>query len=649
MPFVPIPDTLTPPAEASSSGGLVAERFVQAQVYAAAAWADAQGLIDALGSLEYPIEWQIDPWVPPPTMGLDGLGMEEPVPPPISEVVVDAPEFVDTPDEPPTVELVAEEAPPFDVTDPGFDIPPAPEVDIPQFGENVPQITDPDLPTKPAYNLPPVPELTAISIPAPPEYNLPDFNADEPTMDLTPPEPAFFWEENIYTSDVLEQLKTKLLSDLIAGGTGLDNETEQAIYNRAISRQEEDNERLYSEALNFFSSRGWDLPPGALSGRLMEASNQINRTREDLNNDILIQQSKLAQENTHFIITSSIQNEKNLIDYTNDYQQRAFEAAKFVVEAALIVYRARVEAYKAQFDAYRAKADVYVARIRAESVKAELYKAQIDGLRAVVEIDRARVEAYRAQIQGVATLIDMYRTEMEAGRIQAEIQRVKIDAFRAQVDAYQAQLGAITAIYNLYQAQIAGEEAKARMYAAQVEGYKARVGAYKATADVDVSRVQAEVELYKASMEQFKAKIEAFRAKVQAAIEQAKAEVEIEGLDVSIYEADIKRFTAEVDATTRVFQALVEEAKAKGDLSVKTADVAIREALGKYGLTTQVAETAAKVSAQLAASAWGSVSASAALGFREQRADTRSYNAGMRATSSRSEQIGVYTNINKSL
>jgi hypothetical protein len=639
---IPAPGVLTAEPEVSSSGGLVAERFEQAQLFASEAWNEAQELLDQLAGIEYPIIWEVDPWVSPELMGLGGLGMEEPAPPTIADVVVDTPEFVDVPDEPPVVDLMAEEAPPFDVTDPGFDIPDAPAVNIPQFTENVPQITDPDIPDKPAYNLP-----TAISIPAPPEYNLPDFNADEPYMDLTPPEPAFFWEEAVYTSDVLEQLKTKLLNDLIAGGTGLDNETEQAIYDRAISRQETDNERMYSEALNFFSSRGWDLPPGALSGRLLEVSNQINQSREDLNNDILIQQSKLAQENTHFIITSSIQNEKNLLDYTNQYQQRAFEAAKFVVEAALIVYRARVEAYKAQFDAYRAKADVYVARIRAESVKAELYKAQIDGLRAVVEIDRARIEAYKAQIQGIATLIDMYRTEMEAAKIFTDIQRVKIDAFRAQVDAYQAQLGAITATYNLYQAQIAGEEAKARMYAAQIEGYKSRVEAYKATADVDVSRVQAEVELYKASMEQFKANIEAYRARVQAAIEQAKAEVQIEGLDVDVYKADITRYGAEVDSTTRVFQALIDEAKARSDLSVKTAEIAIRESLGKYGLTTQVVETAAKVSAQLAASAWGSVSASAALGFRESRGDTRAYNLGMRSAANWSEQIGVYTNINK--
>ncbi|GAG44531.1 unnamed protein product, partial [marine sediment metagenome] len=119
------------------------------------------------------------------------------------------------------------------------------------------------------------------------------------------------------------------------------------------------------------------------------------------------------------------------------------------------------------------------------------------------------------------------------------------------------------------------------------------------------------------------AKIDAYRAQVQAAIEQAKAEVAIEGLDVDLYEAGIKRYGAEVDATTRVFSALVEEAKAKSDLSIKTAEIAVREALGKYGLTTQVVETAAKISAQLAASAWGSVSASAALGFRENRGDTR--------------------------
>lgn len=635
------PALITPPAEASSSGGLVSERFSLAISYGSSAWATAWGLLNELGNTEYDIEWEVDPWVAVPTGGLDGISADRPTTPSVSPIEIDLPSFGGTPPETPDIDIDIEPAPPFNVTDPGFNIPGPPDVEFPTFTEAPPPITDPDIPLAPVVNLPPVPALTPISIPSPPEYNLPDFEGQLPTMDLTPPEPMFVWNEIEYNSDLLTQVKSKLLLDLVNGGSGLNTATEQAIYDRATARQELENQQMYDEALNFWSSRGWTEPPGALAGRLLETSYKIVRTRTDLGNDILVQQSKLAQENTHFIIENTLQNEKQLMDYTNQYQQRAYDAAKFVVESALIIYQAKVEAYKAQLETYRVQAQVFEARIRAEIAKAELYRAQIDGIRLSVDAQRLMIEAYTAQVNSILALIDIYKAQMEGAKIQSEIDRTKIQSFQALVEAYKAQVMATTEHYKAYQAQIAGEVAKAEFYTAQVNGYKARVEAYKAAADIQVARVTAEVELNKGRVEVFKALLDQYTAEVGAAVESAKAQVEIEKLDIIVFQAEVDRYRSEVDALSKLFLGRIEEARAKADVQIKQAELIIREAVAKYSLADASTQAAAKVAAQLAASALSIVSASAALGYQESRRDNRSASATMSASTADNTSIHV--------
>ena len=647
--FTTVPDPLTAPQLLSESGVLVKDRFQQAEDYADEAWREAWALLDQLRQLEYPIEWTPSDVTDIDLMGLDGLAMTVPTAPSIdTDIAIAMPSFTG---EVPTlteIDISTDEPPAMNVPDPGFNLPDAPDDDFPVFSENAPQLSDISYPTKPTVDIPAVPQLTAISIPSPPDFNIADFEATMPTTDLTAPEPTFTFTESLYDSSVLQELKSKLLEDLQNGGSGLDEETEQAIYDRATSRLATDEQRVYDEALEFWSARGWTLPPGPLAGQIAEASATILRSREDLNNDILIQQSKLAQENTHFIITSSLQNEKQLMDLHNNVQQRAFEVAKFTVEAAVMIYGIKVEAYKAQLEAYKAAAEVYKAKIQVEIAKAELYKAQIQGIMAVVEVDKARIEAYQAQIQGITILIELYKAEMEGAQIRAEVDKTRIQSFGALVDAYRTQVQAVTAKYEAYRYQVEGETAKAEMYKAQVGAYEAQVGAYKARADVDVSRAQVQVELNRGRVDSFRAQIDMFRSQIEAAIAQVEADVKVEGLEVNVYEAQIRQYQAEVDATVRAFLGRVEELKAQIDLDLRESEVTTKTALAKYEMATESIRAAARVSGQLAASAMAVVSASADISHRENRSDSTSLSSYQGSTSSNSSSVSVNTNINKS-
>jgi len=513
--------------------------------------------------------------------------------------------------------------PPFNVPDPGFQIPPPPNVDWPIYTETPPSLDTVEIPGAPSIELPVIPDISDISVPSPPNYNIPDFEGELPVDDLTPPTPTFSWSEELYNSALKQRLSSHLYDQLVAGGTGLNEETEQAIYDRAVSRLREKEEELVIEATDYFAARGFTLPPGVLSGRLLEINNVILQSREDLNNDILVQQSNLAQKNTHFTIDQSRQWENTLIAFHNQVQQRTFDAAKFTLEAALLVYANRVEAYKARLQAYRAQADIYVARIQGEAAKAEFYKAQIAGVQASVEVKKALVDAYTAQVNGLQALMQLYRTEMEGARIHSEIERNKIENFRALVQAYVARVEAATSRYEGYKAQIEGEKAKADYYQSRVQGYTSMVQAYKARADIDIARATALVEFNKAQVAIYEAAVRKYATDVEYAYRSADTIIKVDGLRVNVFSTEGQIYGSELDAAAREFAARIQQLIAEIEAAVRRYDIATRAQETNLEQVQETARTMARTAAQVNAAAISTVTSSTHHGYNWTTASSK--------------------------
>lgn len=109
-------------------------------------------------------------------------------------------------------------------------------------------------------------------------------------------------------------LLARLIADLESGATGLDPAVEQAIWDRADARLTVQEAKDQTEIESYFSSRGFDLPTGAMAGRLQEHLNERARNRTDLNDKILIQTSELAQKNSQFIIGVARELKKDLLN-----------------------------------------------------------------------------------------------------------------------------------------------------------------------------------------------------------------------------------------------------------------------------------------------------------------------------------------------
>ena len=587
-------------------------------------WGVAQSLLSGLGQTDFDILWDVPEFPDVDSGGLDGINPENPPPPSLNDIIFGEVDFGHTPPDPITDEIAHRDPPEPNYTDPGFNIPSPPSVVWPTGPSDPPGITDISIPEAPTITLPAVPSLGGVVIPSPPEYNIPEFEWELPTENLDPPEPMFAWNEAEYNSEIKERLQTEIYNNLVNGGSGLSNATEQAIYDRAVSRMTDEEQLAMDQMLDFFAGRGFDLPPGALSGQMLEMNNKVLARREDLNNDILIQQSKLAQVNTHFIIDKAIALEKNLMDYTNQFQTRAFEAAKFLVQSAVIIFQVKVESYKAKLDVYRSQAEVYKARIQGEIAKAEFYRVQIEGVKASVMVQGLLVEAYKAQVEASNALIQLYVAEMEGARINASINEIRIKSYAAEVQAYSAKVAAVSERYRGYQAQIAGEVSKAEMYKAQVEGYGARVEAYKAQVQADAIVLEQHIGVNRDATEVFKALVQKYMADVEAASKKAEIEAKNEGLKIESYKVEGTKYGIQLDAAAKSYIGAIEELKAKADVEIKAAELEIKSIIGKQDIIQGSLRAATQVASQMGAAAIAGVNASVSLQHGESRSDSTS-------------------------
>jgi len=295
-------------------------------------------------------------------------------------------------------------------------------------------------------------ELTPNSVDSP---NRPTFTSITiptitiPSYDVVEPDINFNYDESDYSSNLNDLIISTVQTAIEEGGTGLGEDVEEALWERARDRTVLENERLYAETEDYFASRGYEIPPGMLSGRLLEISKEINRNNQQLNFEITIEQARIAKEQSQFIITAATNLEGQEKELFNATASRLLESAKTAADVILKVYTTKVEAYASRLQA------------TALNVEIEKTKASI-----VTESN--------------SNLVSIYQSD--------------IDAYKVRVGT---ELSIVENIAKVYGYKIAGYEADAKSLAvtldAQIEEYKARIS--QATNQTELSLKEAELAL----------------------------------------------------------------------------------------------------------------------------------------------------------
>ena len=592
---------------------LVTSKFTNAVDYAEEAWGTAVEYLGDLGRevadfdfeplfLGYAIEpithGDYNPAVPDePDMSLDMP--ETPMADALEVITVDS---VDVPD--------------MDAIAPSIAIPETPDVNWPADPGVAPNVSDVDVATKPSYDLPSIPALSDFAIPAPPDDTVPIFEATEPICELDAPQSIFVYNETTYSSSLKLATQAKLLNLVENGGTGLDELVEAAIWERALSRKQVGDLAKHDEVERYFASRGFNIPQGALVSGLAALLTERARAEDDINKDIMTEQAKLAQTNTHFAITSSIQYEASIMAYLGGVAQRTLDSSKYAQEAAIALFNAGVEKYNTQLKGYQTAAIVYESRIRASMLVLEKYKLSLEGIRLQSDIQKDRIAIYKIQVDALTTLMNLYKVEMDAARIKSDIERLKLEGYREKVGAYTARVNAIGSKYNAYQAQISGEVAKASVYSEQVKAHLGKMQGVKIESEILIAEAGVKLNSNKLEVEKYQAELERYRSEVGVILGEFEAKGKLYGYQIGAYEADTKVASSRIIADVESYKARAAHANDVVNQRIIQGKINLEELTRLHNIQVEAIKSGALVSAQMAASALSSVAAGAQLSFR---------------------------------
>jgi len=507
--------------------------------------------------------------------------------------------------------------PNLDAISPAISLPDAPDDALPTVPTDVPALSDPSIPVSPTLDMPAYPVLDETVLPSPPEIAFAQFEGTLPTADLTPPEPMFVYDEATYQSDLADAIKTKLYNDVTIGTAVYTEEVWTAIWERALSNLDVELVKAYNQVLNNWEQWNYEMPDGVLSSALQEALAEDTRARLNLDRDITFKRAELQQQQTQFAITSGMTFEKQVMDFTNQVAQRAFEVARYRVQAVIDAFGLKVSSFNARMEGYKALAQVFESRIRAELAKVELYKAQMEGAKIHGELQVQKVQIYTARVDALKVLIELYKAQMDGARLQTEIDRARIDAFKAKIDAVIAQISGVTAKFNLYQARIAGETAKVDLYGKQVTAYATQVQASKVVADINLAQMQALVEGNKDKVAVLTSAIDKYKADTQYELGKDETGAKVYTAQMAGYDAEVRREGEYLRAKVDNFKAQVSEVVGRAELIVKEMDANLRAATAAKEIQMEALKAVAGLYTQKVASALTSVSANAQVGFNE--------------------------------
>lgn len=185
--------------------------------------------------------------------------------------------------------------------------------------------------------------------------------------------------DGVFSDTLLTALKNKLSADIAANSTGLGSVVEAAMFARETARQNTIRAKAYDEVTTVFSSKGWDMPPGAMVAKMTEINNESSLRLAEGSGKILEETTRLALDYNKHIQTVSLQLIDALARVFESKEARAFEASKATVMLGL-------ESYKSSLGLVTAKADIILKKGELSlASKARQLQLEVETMRAVAQ------------------------------------------------------------------------------------------------------------------------------------------------------------------------------------------------------------------------------------------------------------------------
>lgn len=260
----------------------------------------------------------------------------------------------------------------------------------------------------------------------------------------TPPSSDFTYTDPGYASAMRDPLIAKLLTDLLNGGYGIDDNDEARLWNRARDREAKAMLANIEEVKRQYASTSFSIPQGSMFKAIEKAREAYIDKVSSLNRDIALKRADLYVENRRRVIEQVLATESQSIALYNAVQGRALEIARTEVALAVQLFEAGVRYFMAQIDGITKQIDAQMDFAKANALvynsDIAMYSAYVNALVAngrnyiatqsnILERDKAKLFASVDQVK------------FRLGQLQLSVENSK-DINKYGADFFRTDLGA---------------------------------------------------------------------------------------------------------------------------------------------------------------------------------------------------------------
>jgi len=366
------------------------------------------------------------------------------------------------------------------------------------------------------------------------------------------------------------------LSTYLAGGTGLNPVVENAIYERARSKNNAEARRVQDQVWAEAAERGFTMPGGAQMSALLRARQSAADQNAAAAREIVVMQAEMEQKNLQFAVTQSASLRGVVLNATLNYMQnlvsingQALDYAKTMLSAIIEVYNTAVRAFGLKLDAYKSEVVVYEARLKAALSYLDLYQSEINALQALTNMDQSKVDIYKAKIDALTSFANIYRAQIEAVQGRVSLEKLQLDVFQSKVQAYTAQVQGKNAEWQGYASAIEGETARVRIFNTQVDAYSAQLSGYKTQIEAGAERVRAQAATNAARAANYSATLAGYTSVVEARGTKAKIQLENETQKMVAFKAQVDALVANATVQNTYYRTISDVAISNAELNLR--------------------------------------------------------------------------------
>ena len=503
-----------------------------------------------------------------------------------------------------------------DAFNPAFDqlqIPDAPTPQADPVFPVAPISHDIALPGKPQLQRPDMPNLVELVIPEFTFTPLTPFNDENPEFVGSSVSAVLQWRESPYQPVLMDE-QIEVIRRMWAGGTGLPPSVEQALWERAASREDMAIARDVSAAAVEFSSRGYTLPPGALVARIDAVRSEGALRKQGLGRDILIQVSNTHIENLRFACTQALAAENMLISLWSQMAQRSLEVAKIQLDSELALLNANIAIYNAKQGARQNSANVRRLELEERAQELQVYRAALDGELAKGQINEQRVRVFSELFRAVQADVDLYKAEMQGAQLESELQRNEVEKYKVGVQATAELIQADKLRFDAYESRVKGESAKAGLLESQARAYGAYVSGKSTVAEIAIKNQRAELDLQELELRAWMGSLELDKATLQSQVAAITAAAEAHRTNTSRYTAQAQAQTAIAEVDQRAWESQVRNSIALYEAEIRKVIADMEQMIRVAGLQADGYKAIGQSHATLAAGAMAGISLGASVG-----------------------------------